>query len=230
MQERVDEEDNKAEDDFTSQNAGALTLKRSMNTYCQHAQPVAPVRHDHTVSKSPSVSLAEGFRRVRGRDTGIHPLRMHPPSLSTSLSARSIGPQSQDTSSLSQSLSKIPLPSTPSFDDAASKASRDTISTRRSRLTLPELNIKVANSDVKAQEEELEHKERRQAGVIQDGAGRTDKHSSFPQDVGYVEAMRLWYEEKENEASDKSQRERKATRRAGSAGCALASVNANQRL
>jgi hypothetical protein len=232
MEERVDEEDDKAEDAFTSQNGSTLTLKPSINTYGQHARPVAPIQHEHTVPKSPSVSPDESFRRVRGRDTGIHPLRMHPPSPSPlpSLSARPIALQSQDTSSLSQSPSKTPLSSTPSFDDTALKASRDTISTRRIRRTLPELNIKVANSDVKAYEQGLGYHDRKQIEVIQSGADPTAKHSLLPRDVGYVETVRLWYEEKESEASDNRQRERKAMRGAGSAGFALASVNANQRL
>ncbi|KAF3037703.1 hypothetical protein E8E11_000672 [Didymella keratinophila] len=229
IQERVKDED-EAKDAFTAQDAGTLTLKPSTNTYDQHAQPFASVQCDHTVPKSPSASPAENFRRVRGRDTGVHPLRMHPPSPSPSLSARSIGSQNQNTSSLSHNLRKIPLPSTPSFDDAASKASRDTISTRRSRRTLPGLNIEAANSDVKVHEGELERNDRKQAGVFEGDTGLTYKHSSFPRDDGYVEAMRLWYEEKENEASDNRQHEHKAVKKAGSAGCALASVNANQRL
>ena len=227
MQERVDEED-EADNPFISQDASNAALKPSNNAYSQHAQPAAPVLHKYKVPKSPSASLTGSY--CLGRHTSIHPLRMHPPSPSLSLSARSIASQSQDTSSLSQSPRKILLPSTPSFDDAASKASRETISTRHSRRMLPELNIKVANSDIKAHEEDLGHNDRKQTGVAQGDAGPTDKHSSLPRDVGYVEAMRLWYEEKENDASENRHRNCKATRRAGSAGCALASVNANHRL
>jgi hypothetical protein len=124
----------------------------------------------------------------------------------------------------------MPLPSTPSFDDAASRASRETISSRRSRRTLPGLNIEAANSDAKPHVEELQNMDNEQAQVAQSNVVHTDKHSPFPRDVGYVEAMRLWYEEKENEASKTRHCERKAARRARTDGCALASVNANQRL
>jgi hypothetical protein len=225
MRERVIEHDG-TEDAFTSQTVGTVTLKPPRGTYSQHGQPVAPVGNKYTIPKSPSASLAGSFRH--GLDASTHPLRMHPPS--PSLSARSIGPQSQSSSSLSQSPGKISLPSTPSFEDAASIASRETISTRRSRRTLAELNVKLANSDVKSREEELRHDDRRQAGVAQTDADPIGRHSSVPRDTGYVEAMRLWYEEKENKASDTRQRERTAARGAGTASSALASVNANHRL
>ncbi|KAF3032377.1 hypothetical protein E8E12_002233 [Didymella heteroderae] len=226
MSERVDED--KAEDDLNSQNTGTSTGEPSEITSRQRARTASPVRHKFTIPQSPSVSLTDSFRR--GPDASIHPLRMHPPSPSPSLSARANASQALSMPSLSRSPSKIPLSLTPNFDDSASKTSQETISTRRSRRTLSELNIEAANSNFKPHDEELDNNDEEQNRVEQANALLPYKHGSSSRDVGYVEAMRLWYEEKENEASDTRQRERKAARRAGTAGCALASVDANQRL
>lgn len=200
----------------------------SVFTSHRHIHPVTPVRLKYAIPDSPSASVAGRYRR--GLDTSIHPLRMHPPSPSPSLSCQTRTAQGRNTPPLPRSPSKIPLPSTPSFDDAASKVSRDTISTRRNRRVLPELNIAATNHDVKPHDEELERKDKEQTGVLPTNMMSVDKHSSFSRDVGYVEAMRLWYEEKEHEALKTRTRERKAARTAGTAGCALASMNANQRL
>lgn len=220
MQERINEGNS-----IALQNSGTLTQRLWGSTYNQHTQPITPSRQQTMIESAP-FSPAESCSPVR--DINIHPLRMHPPSPSPSLAGRYRARQNQNTPQLT-SLGKIPLPSTPSFDDTDSKASRETISTRHSRRTLPELNIKVANSNIRLDDEKLNRKDGKQAGVTKIDASPADKYP-FPQDVGYVEAMRLWYEEKENEASGMRQRERKAARGAGRAECALASINANQRL
>lgn len=230
MQERVEDED-EAEDGSTSKSAALMTREHSEDTQNQHSQPATPIQHKDTVPnywKSPSADRSESS--LCGHGSSIYPLRMHPPSPPPSFSAPSITPEDQRTSLTPQSPRKLPQPSPPLFDDAASKASRGTISTRRSRRTLPALNIDTANSAISPHDEDVQHKDDRQAGAIEADALPTGRHASFPRDVGYVAAMRLWYEEKENDASETRQRERKAARRVGTAGCALASVGANQRL
>lgn len=230
MSERVTE-DNKAEDTTTSADTETPTWsmsKLSVLTSHHHTHPVTPVRLKYAIPDSLSASVAGRCRG--GLDTDIHPLRMHPPSPSPSLSGQASTAEGRNTPPLPRSPSKIPLQSTPSFDHTASKVSRDTISTRRSRRALLELNIDATNNDVKPHDEELERKDKEQTGVLPTIMMSADKHSSFPRDVGYVEAMRIWYEEKEHEALKTRTRERKAARTAGTADCALASMNANQRL
>ncbi|KAF1925054.1 uncharacterized protein M421DRAFT_401026 [Didymella exigua CBS 183.55] len=229
ISERVNEDD-AVDDIFSSHNDVNSARRPSGNTSSHHIQSVTPSRHEYTIPKPPSVSLTGSLRR--GLDTGIHPLRMNPPSPSPSLSVEATNTQDRQTSTitLSPSPSKILLPSTLSFDDTASKVSRETISTRRSRRTLLEVNIEAANNDIRPHDEEFEQKKEEPVGI---GAGKlvsVDKHCSFPRDVGYVEAMRLWYEDKENEALETCHRHRKDARRAGTASCALTSMNANQRL
>lgn len=157
---------------------------------------------------------------------------MHPPSppLSPSVQATAENGRDNPIIPLSPGLSKILLPSAQSSDDAASKASQDTISTRRSHRTLPGLNIEAANNCVSSQEEGQERRGEQQAVFVSDKGASVDKRLPPLHDVGYVEAMRLWYEEKENEAQEAGIGENKASRRAGRFGRALASVNANQRL
>lgn len=230
MQERVDGED-EAENGFTSHSTTLVTLERSEDTHSQHSQPVTPIPHKYLIPdhwNSPPANRCGYF--CRGHGTNIHPLGMHPPSLSPSFSAQSISLENQKISLLTQRRSKLSHLSTPLFDETAFKACRETISTRRSRRTLPELNIDAANGPRDKVAQDTKNK---QIGGIQSDAVPAGKHSPCPQDGAFVEAMRLWYQEKENEAVEDRQRERKFARRAGkagTAGCAVASVGANQRL
>ena len=156
--------------------------------------------------------------------TTVHPLRMHPPSPIISLTGRATSIQ-QDERAQSRSPSLLQAPPTPVHDDAASKTSYGIISTRRSRPALAELNTNVTKSSFQLTSEHQE-----MVDCTNTSMASVAEQVPAPRDVGFVKAMRLWYEEKENEAHENQTCRQRKVKGVKTANCAMSGASAVQRL
>ncbi|KAF2629195.1 hypothetical protein BU25DRAFT_420087 [Macroventuria anomochaeta] len=224
----ADDEADSDHNEYDTETETQSISKLSVPASYSEAQHETPVQHKYVYPDYPSVNLNGSLFRDLG--TGTHPLRMHPPSSSPSLRDQATAMRKQDAPRLSQTSSCLYVPTTPLLDDGASKASQDTISTRRSRPTLTELDINVANNNVQTNDEKPINERQEINDDMQKILVSAPEDVSVPCDVGYVEAMRLWYEEKENAALEDQARGRRNARKIGIGGCAMSSASACQRL
>ncbi|KAF9690592.1 hypothetical protein EKO04_011543 [Ascochyta lentis] len=140
----------------------------------------------------------------RNPATQMHSLRMHSPISVSPFPAPATAVRNQDTSTHAQTSTTLRSPQiTPPENKTVPRSSRKEISARLRRPVFAKLDVNTA---------------RGRAGIYGDGvnakllATNENTHTALaisnevpvPRDVGYVEALRLWYEEKELAAKGRS--------------------------
>ncbi|KZM26931.1 uncharacterized protein EKO05_0002714 [Ascochyta rabiei] len=164
--------------------------------------PVGQNQYPHSVTEA-SLYSNPNVHSSSDPDSHLHPLRMHPSTLSSLYSSPAKAVHNQDvlthaqTSSAPQS-SGITLPE----DKAASKSSYDDSSGQLQRPVFTRVDVNTANRCAKSDGFELN------ATASTRNKGKQivaafPKDISVPRDVGYVEALRRWYEEKEVAAKER---------------------------